>query len=344
MTLKVAVIGVGSMGANHARVNWEMPNVDLVGVVDADAHQAEMIGQKYRTRSYIDYRKMLDETKPDAVTIAVPTIHHRAVAFDVIERGIALLIEKPIAFSMEEGQAIINAADRSNVKLMIGHIERFNPAIIALKERIAAGELGRIFQMDARRQGPFPSRVGDVGVVIDLAVHDLDIMRYVSQNEVIRLYAETEKQIHSKYEDMLTAMLRMTDGAIGTLAINWLTPTKIREFIVNGERGMFRVDYLTQDLFYFENPVSHSSEWESMRVLRGVREGQMTRYVVNKKEPLRAEQEAFVNYVMNGVSSPISGSDGLKALELAKSIVYSGITHEMVDLQGVNNSSVTIPG
>jgi len=186
--------------------------------------------------------------------------------------------------------------------------------------------------MDARRQGPFPARIGDVGVVIDLAVHDLDIMRYVSQNEIVRVYAETEKHIHSKYEDMLSGLVRLSDGAIGTLSINWLTPTKIREFFATGERGMFQVDLLTQDLYFFENPDSYSSEWETLRVLRGVHEGKMTRYVLAKKEPLRSEQESFIDAVLNDKPAPITGEDGLKALELAKAIVMSGVNHKAIEI------------
>lgn len=333
MTLKTAVIGVGSMGFNHARVYWEMPEVELVGITDENDQISQTVAKKYSTRAYTNYHQMLDETNPDAVTLAVPTIHHHDIALDIIEREIPLLIEKPIAFTIEEGKNIIKYAREKNVKLMIGHIERFNPAIIALKEHIAEDELGRIFQMDAHRQGPFPARIADVGVVIDLAVHDLDIMRFVSQNEIIRVYAETEKHIHSKYEDLLSGLVRLSDGVIGTLTINWLTPTKIREFIVTGERGLFRCDYLTQDLYFFENPVSSGSEWENLRVLRGVREGKMVRHVVAKKEPLRSEQEAFIKAVMEDLPVPITGEDGLKALELAKTIVQSGTEHRIISFQ-----------
>ena len=332
MTLKAAVIGVGSMGVNHARIYWELPATDLVGISDMNDTLVNSVAKKYSTQAFTDYREMLDQVKPDIVTVAVPTLFHREVALEIINRGISLLIEKPIAFSLEEGQEIIDAAKTKGVKLMIGHIERFNPAIIGLKERIAEGELGRIFQMDAHRQGPFPARIGDVGVVIDLAVHDLDIMRYVSQNEIVRVYAETERHIHSKYEDMLTGLVRLSDGAIGTLIINWLTPTKIREFIVTGERGLFRVDLLTQDLYFYENPVSYSSEWETLRVLRGVREGQMTRFVLTKKEPLRAEQEAFIDSMLSDKPAPITGEDGLIALRLAKAIVTSGQQHMALEV------------
>lgn len=332
MTLKTAVIGVGSMGFNHARVNWEIPEADLVGIADENEELVQAVAKKFSTCPFFNYETMLDEVQPDAVTLAVPTIHHHKIALKIIERGIPLLIEKPIAFTLEEGEEIIEAARQNDVKLMIGHIERFNPAIIALKQHIANGELGRIFQMDAHRQGPFPARIADVGVVIDLAVHDLDIMRFVSQNEIIRVYAETEKHIHSEYEDLLTGLVRLSDGSVGTLTINWLTPTKIREFIVTGERGLFRCDYLTQDLYFYENSVSHGSEWENLRVLRGVREGQMIRHTVAKREPLRSEQEAFLNAVINDSPVPVTGEDGLTALLLAKTIVQSGTDHRIITL------------
>ena len=340
MSLKTAVIGVGSMGVNHARVYWELPGSELVGISDMNDNLVNSVAKKYSTRAYTDYRVMLDEVKPDVVTVAVPTLYHREVALEIIDRGISLLIEKPIAFDLDEGKKIITAAEAKGVKLMIGHIERFNPAIIALKQQVASGELGRIFQMDAHRQGPFPARIADVGVVIDLAVHDLDIMRYVSQQEVVRLYAETEKHIHSKYEDLLTGLVRMSDGAIGTLTINWLTPTKIREFIVTGERGLYRVDLLTQDLYMFENAVTHSSEWETMQILRGVREGKMTRFVIPKKEPLRAEQEAFLDAVQNNTAVPIPGEDGLKALELAKAVVESGAEHMTLEFAALTPGQI----
>lgn len=330
--IKVAVIGVGAMGRNHARVCSELPNVELIGVADPDAQAAGVVAKRYGGRIYTNYTQLLDQQKPDAVIIAVPTLDHLTVALQVIQRKIHLLIEKPIAFSVDEGQQIITAAEQASVQLMVGHIERFNPAVIALKAHLADGELGRVFQIDARRQGPFPARVKDVGVVIDLAVHDLDVMRYVSGAEVARVYAETEQRIHSTREDLLTSLIRLDDGTIGTLTINWLTPTKIRELYVTGECGMFRVDYLTQDLYFFENATAISGDWETLRVLRGVSEGRMIRHVVAKKEPLRAEQEAFLAAVRGEAPVAVTGRDGLKALELAQAVVASGLEHRAISL------------
>lgn len=332
MTLKVAVIGVGAMGGNHARVYSELPGVELVGVADSDAAAAQATARRYGGESYSDYRRLLDEQQPDAVTLAIPTIDHLEVALQVIQRGIHLLIEKPIAYSVEEGKQIIAAAEEAGIRLMVGHIERFNPAVVALKERLAKGELGRVFQIDARRQGPFPARVKDVGVVIDLAVHDLDVMRYITGAEIIRVFAETEHRIHSTREDLLSGLIRLDDGTVGTLTINWLTPTKIRELYVTGECGMFRVDYLTQDLYFFENATASGAEWETLRVLRGVSEGRMIRHVVAKKEPLRAELEAFIAAIRGQIPVPVTGLDGLKALALAQAIVTSGLEHRVISL------------
>lgn len=330
MTIKTAVIGVGTMGRQHARVYAEVLEAELAGVADVDLRAAEDVTRRYGGQAYSDYRLMLDECRPLAVSIAVPTVDHRDVALEVIDRGIHLLVEKPLAFTLEEGQEIIKAARERGVELMVGHVERFNPAVIALKEHISSGILGRVFQIDAHRQGPFPARVRDVGVVIDLAVHDLDIMRYVTETEIVRVYAETQRRIHSKHEDLLSGVVRMEDGTVGTLSTNWLTPTKIRELYVTGERGMFRVDYLTQDLYFFENATAQGASWETLRMLRGVSEGRMIRYALAKQEPLRGEIEEFMRAVRGEISVPVTGMDGLRAIELAHALAASGTGHRVV--------------
>ena len=332
MTLRTAVIGVGAMGVNHARIYADMPEVELVAVADSESQLLENIQRRFHVETFQDPIELLETMRPDAVSIAVPTVEHPAVALAAIEAGAHILLEKPIAFSLDEAERIIQAADQANVKLMVGHIERFNPAISELRARLIAGELGRVYQIDARREGPFPARVQDVGVVVDLAVHDLDVIRYVTGSEFTRVYAETERKIHSTHEDLLAGLLRLADGIVCTLSVNWLTPTKIREILVVGERGMFRVDYLTQDLYFFENAVTQSPDWDALQMLRGVSEGRMIRYVVAKKEPLRAEIEAFVGCVKSDTAPPVSGADALQALALAKAIVQSGQENRVIEL------------
>jgi len=191
-SLKAAVIGVGAMGRHHARVYTALPTTALVGVADADADRAAQVASTYAVPAYSDYRDMLESERPDLVTVAVPTSLHQAVAVHAMESGAHVLVEKPIAATIGEAKAIIDRADALGRKLMVGHIVRFDPAIQALKQHLDAGELGRIFQIVCRRVGPFPARVRDVGVVIDLAPRDLDVMRFVSADEPIRGYAEIQ--------------------------------------------------------------------------------------------------------------------------------------------------------
>jgi predicted dehydrogenase len=329
---RIGIIGAGAMGRNHARVLSEMPSVRLAGIADTIPAAAQGLAQRFGCSAFADYNQMLDTAKLDAVIVVVPTMYHLGVAEQVIARGLPLLVEKPIALTTDEAQRIIGMAQRDRVKLAVGHVERFNPAVIALKQRLAKGDLGRMFQINARRQGPLPERIRDVGVAIDLAVHDLDIMRYVSGSEITRVYAETSYYLNTQHEDSLSGLARLDNGTVGTLAINWFTPTKIRELCVIGEGGMFRVDYLTQDLFFYENATTHSSEWETLQVLRGVSEGSMTRFAIAKKEPLRAELEAFVAAVRDEAPIAVCGEDGLLALALAQAMLQSSQTNQPVHI------------
>jgi len=331
VSLRVGVIGLGAMGRNHARVYWELPDADLVGVSDINLEAVEGIAKKFNTEGYSDFRTMLDRTKPEAVSLAVPTSLHKEVALEAIQRSIHILIEKPIAFSLEEAIEIAQAAQQYNVQLMIGHIERFNPAILELKQHIQAGDLGEVLQLDARRQGPFPSRINDVGVVIDLAVHDIDIMRFVTGQEVQRVSAEIQYHIHSGKEDLLSAVMRFSKGAVGTLNTNWLTPTKIREISVLGTNGLFVVNYLTQDLRFFKNSAI-SAEWETLNILRGVTEGEMTKFVFPRKEPLRAEVEAFLSAVRGEIPVPVNAKDGFAALKVAQALIQAGQRYSIITI------------
>lgn len=333
--LKVAVIGVGSMGRNHARVYNDLDGTHLVAVADNDMQIASDVAADYGASAYTSYQDLLASESPDAVSIAVPTALHEQVALDALEAGSHVLIEKPIASTMEAGRRIIDRARTLGRKLMIGHIVRFNPAIQELKRRLADHELGKIFQIACRRVGPFPPRIRDVGVVVDLASHDLDLMRYLTGLDPIRVYAEIEQQIHTEHEDLLLGLLRFPAGLSASLEINWLTPVKVREVLVLGERGMFRVDDLTQDIYFYENASAGGDIWSALRTLKGVSEGTMTRYPLQRYEPLRAELQAFVDSIAADEPAPVSGDEGLAALRLALAMVKSGQTHQVVEVADV---------
>jgi predicted dehydrogenase len=339
-TLRAGVIGLGAMGANHARVYREIAGVELAAVADIDAARVSEVASG-SAHGYEDYRRLLDEERIDLVSVAVPTGTHLDVATDVIARGVALLVEKPLAGTLEEGRQIAALAQKAGVMLTAGHIERFNPAVIELKRRVTAGELGRVFQVHARRVGPFPARVRDVGVVLDLAPHDIDVMRFLLGSEITRVHAETEQRINTEREDMLIGTLRFANGVVGVLDVNWLTPTKIRELSVLGERGMFVVDYLARELTFYQNAdhdgpgqasyVDQPADWAA-RHLKGVSEGPVQRIPIEKREPLRVELESFARAVREGTAPEVSAEDALAAIEVSGALVRSAAQGVAVEL------------
>jgi len=314
------------MGMNHARVYSELDSVDLVAVVDPDAQAAGRAARRYRSTPFADCRSALEATSPDIVSVAVPTRLHEAVALEAIGHGCHVLVEKPMALSLDGGRRIIDAAAARNVKLTVGHIERFNPAVVEIKKRLERQELGRIFQVHARRLSPFPGRIDDVGVVLDLATHDIDVIRHLLGAEVRRVFAETDQKAHASCEDLVTALIRFSNGVIGVLDVNWLTPTKVRQLAILGERGMYIADYLTQDLYWYQNGPT-SGSWDALSTFRGAWEGDMVKVRLEKKEPLRAELEAFVAAVVDDSEPQVSGLDGLAAIEIGMMMMGSGHQH-----------------
>lgn len=317
--VKAAVIGLGSMGANHARVMADTPGVELVGVVDTDPDRVAHAVSGRMTRGFPTVEALFEADRPSLVSIVVPTLLHEAVALDVIRRGANVLVEKPIAATLDEGRRIAAAAASAGVVISIGHIERFNPAIRELKRRLAEGQGGRVLQLRARRVGPFPHRIRDVGVIHDLAPHDIDIMRYLLGDEVEWVFADARRHINTDNEDLFAGILRFRGGAMGLLDINWLTPTKERSLSVLCERGMFVVDYAAQSLAFYENFAAAARDG----AIGSVTEGPMTRYTIANREPLRAEIEAVRDAVLEGGVAPVTAHDGLVALAVSEALVRS---------------------
>jgi UDP-N-acetylglucosamine 3-dehydrogenase len=318
-TIRAAVVGLGSMGANHARVLGDLAGVELIGVADPDPARVAKVTSGRSLPGFPDVERLLAETHPQLVSVVVPTGLHEQVALKVIANGAHLLVEKPIAATMESAKRIAAAAQARGVLLTVGHIERFNPAIRELKQRLLAGQGGRVLQLRARRVGPFPHRIRDVGVIHDLAPHDIDIMRYLLDDEVERVYAEARRHINTDNEDLFAGMLHFRGGALGLLDINWLTPTKERTLTVLCEKGMFVADYAEQTLDFYENFAAAEREG----AIASVTEGPMTRYPIAYREPLRVELEAFRDAVMAGGPAPVSAHDGMAALAVAEALVRS---------------------
>ncbi len=331
MPLKIAVVGAGSMGMNHLRVlrDFNEEQVQLVGVAETYEPNLKRAVSRFNVAGYTDYWEMVERTHPDLVAVVVPTQLHFEVASYLLDRGINVLLEKPMASTIEEADTLIQLAHLRAAKLAIGHVERFNPAIIEVKRHLIAGELGRVFHLHARRLGPFPPRIRDVGVTLDLATHDIDVMRYLADAEVEHVYAEMQRRVHNTREDLLLGVLRFTTHAIGILDVNWLTPTKVRELSITGERGMYLVNYLTQDVYFYENDYT-TTTWDALRSLTGVSEGTMTRFKVQKVEPLHLEYEDVIAAIHSDTVPTVSGEDGVAVLKVVHQLTESACAVEGV--------------
>jgi UDP-N-acetylglucosamine 3-dehydrogenase len=321
MRLKIAVVGTGSMGMNHLRVlrDFSEEQVHIVGVAETCEPSLKRAVSRFHAPGYTDYREMVERARPDLVAVVVPTHLHFEIASYLLDLGINVLVEKPMTGTVDEALALIELARVRGAKLAVGHVERFNPAVTAVRARLTAGELGKIFHLHARRLGPFPPRIRDVGVTLDLATHDIDVMRYLADAEVEHVYSETRRHIHTTHEDLLLGVLRFTNQAIGVLDVNWLTPTKVRELSITGEKGMYLINYLMQDVFYYENDYT-TTNWDTLRTLTGVSEGTMTRLKIQKAEPLRLEYEAVMDAIRHDVSPAVSGEDGLAVLRVVRQL------------------------
>lgn len=326
--LRFGVIGLGSMGRNHVRVLSEEPAVELVAVADVDDEARGRIEKARRVTAYRSYEAMLAEERLDAVVIALPTSLHEEAAVAAAAAGVHFLVEKPLAGSVEAARRIKEAAAAAGVEATVGHVERFNPVVTATKRGLVAGELGRVFQIRANRTGPLPVRIKDVGVVVDLGTHDFDMVRYLVDKPVDRVFAETAKRMLSDHEDLFSGLMRFTDGAIALFDVNWLTPVKIRELQIVGEGGLYRVDLLNQDLYFYEN--SHTRYWADAEGRTGVSEGNMVKYRIDRGEPLRFELLSFVDHLQDKNGLVVGLDDGIAAVQLAEAVKLSAEEHRAV--------------
>jgi predicted dehydrogenase len=298
-SLRVGVVGVGVMGANHARVLAEMPGVHLVGVADPDEQQADFVAGILGCEAVPGVAELLDKGV-DAVSIAAPTHLHRDIALACVDHGAHVLVEKPIASSVAEGNEIIAAARRANVTLMVGHVERFNPAVQAIKEAIRGED---ILSIAITRVGPFPPRMSNVGVVIDLAVHDIDLIGWFTESEIVEVQPQLSSAKAAR-EDIALLQFRTASGVLAHINTNWLTPFKARTVHVATKRKYIIGDLLTRQVtecFGFQPDGSYS----------------MRHLSVGHSEPLRSELTAFISAIRNGAPPAVTGEDGVASLEIA---------------------------
>ena len=308
--INVGVIGVGAMGYNHARVYYRLEEANLVAVSDVSERTLNKVCEKYDAKGYSDYEDLLKDPEIEVVSVCVPTTHHHDVVMKAIEYGKHVLVEKPIAFSLEEAEEMIAAAKEKGVILGTGHVERFNPAVQKAKELIENDVIGDVVSASAKRVGPFPPRIKDVGVCIDLAIHDLDVMYYLFNEDVEQVYG-TMSSILDKtdFEDHAEIMVSFTN-ATGILEVNWLTPYKRREIEITGTDGIISVDYIEQSIEVF---------------------GKFAQDInIKPEEPLKEELKSFLEAVDEGKDPVITGEDGLNALKMVIAASKSSRAHKPI--------------
>jgi len=335
--LRIGVIGCGRMGAFHVRNYSQIDCAQLVAVADPDPQMRESALAGTRVAGYSDWREMIQygNEELDAVSIACPSEYHAEVALEALAAGLHVLVEKPIATTLPDALRMRSAAYEADRKLMVGHVDRFNPSVAKLRELVADGRLGQVYRAHTTRVGPLPTRIQDTGVAIDLATHDLDVMQHVLGASIHEIYADGGRFQHSSQEDLLTCLARFGEpgeaATLGLLDVNWLTPEKKREIALIGENGLLRASYITQDVWFVES-TNAPLQWDGLSVLRGDGEGAAVRFSLAKAEPLRAELEAFCRCVLDDTPEPVSAHDGVKALAAALAVRESAAVRRPVEL------------
>ncbi|MDO5851650.1 MAG: Gfo/Idh/MocA family oxidoreductase [Methanobacteriaceae archaeon] len=310
----VGVIGVGAMGYNHVRIYSELKCANLLAISDMMRGTLDQVSKEFNTVGYVDYDNILQIEDITAVNICVPTVFHKEVVLRAIEAGKNVLVEKPIAPKLPEAREMIKAAEETGVKLMTGHVERFNPAVQKAKELLDQEIIGNIVSASAKRLGPYPPRIRDVGVSIDLAIHDIDIFHYLFKSPAKTVYANMGNRLKGcEFEDHAEIMTKYQNGVVSILETNWLTPYKKRQLDITGTEGIISIDYGNQTLKLYQKDHSENIP-------------------IANKEPLKEELKSFIDAVDNNTKPPITGMDGYNALEVVQAAIRSTKESTLVHL------------
>ncbi|MEM2917124.1 MAG: Gfo/Idh/MocA family oxidoreductase [Candidatus Bathyarchaeia archaeon] len=314
--LRVAVVGIGFWGRNHVRVFRELPQTELVGICDINAERVSALAKELEIEGYTDSNQLLKRNDLDAVTICTWTTTHAEEATKALNAGKHVLIEKPIASTVPEAKKIVELAKRKQLHLMVGFIERFNPGVQRVKEAINEGKIGTLVSATARRVSQWPERIGDIGVVKDTAIHDIDVMRYLFGEDPVAVYAKVGNLRHKRFEDYAQIMLSFKQNRTAFIETNWLTPYKTRNLIVTGSEAIISLDYLTQKVTIETagQTLTPRYEWQ---------------------EPLKLELQHFADSILNNKEPQVTGEDGLKALIIAEAALKSTQNNKAVLLEEI---------
>jgi UDP-N-acetylglucosamine 3-dehydrogenase len=324
--LRAGLVGLGMMGRHHARVLASLPGVDFVGVSDP-AGDVNAVAQG---RPVVKSVAELIALDIDYAMVAVPTIYHLEIGKELANAGIHAMVEKPLSHDTVSSHALARAFAEAGLIGAVGHIERYNPALQEARRRLT--QLGSLYQVVTRRQGPFPARIADVGVVKDLATHDIDLTSWITSQSYVSVTAHTALRTGREHEDLVAVIGTLQDGTITNHLVNWLSPLKERVTILTGEKGAFVADTLTADLTFYANGTV-ASQWDEIAQFRGVSEGDVIRYAISKHEPLRMEHENFRDAILGKQADIVTMEQGLATVVVAEAIIESARS----------NSTITIP-
>jgi UDP-N-acetylglucosamine 3-dehydrogenase len=328
-TLRAGLVGLGMMGRHHARVLASLEDVQLVAVADA---RGDVHGVAAGRRVFTAVEPLID-AGIDYCAVAVPTALHEEVGLALAAAGVHTLIEKPLAQDLPSARKLADAFADAGLVAAVGHVERYNPALQSARRRLEQGELGTVYQIITRRQGPFPNRIADVGVIKDLATHDIDLTAWVAQQPYTSVAARTAYKSGREYEDLVAMIGMLADGTITNHLVNWLSPLKERVTIMTGERGALVADTLTADLTFYANG-SVPTTWSDLQQFRGVSEGDMIRYAMAKPEPLRVEHENFRDAVLGKKADIVTMEEGLRTILVAEAMIESANSGTTVVVDG----------
>jgi len=325
--LKIGVIGTGSMGKNHARVCSELEKVELIGIADVDKVTAKKVAERFGTKSFFDYKEIIPQI--DAAIIATPTFTHHKIAMDLIDNGKHVLVEKPICDSIEKAEELVKKARKEDIVLAVGHIERHNPAVKFVKDALDKKRFGELITIASKRVSKFYGRIKDVGVILDVGIHDIDIMRFLA-GEVKSVYARAGRfNDNISHEDHANIILGFENEVNGVVEVNWLTPMKIRKLFLTCSENFVEADYIDQSV-----TISSSSfrQIDEMDLFHIPIQYDVNQVALEKREPLKNEIEDFVNAIENNKKPLATGEDGSIALKIAEAAIESYKKGEVVKL------------
>jgi len=312
--LNVAVIGTGFWGRNHARVYRELPSTELVGICDVNAERAKIVAEQFDAKAYTSSSRMLKNKEIDAVSICTWSTVLAKEAFKALRAGKHVLVEKPMATNTRQAEQLIKTAEENALHLTVGFLMRFIPGLQHIRKAVEKKEIGELVCVTAKRVSQWPERIGDVGVVKDTAIHDIDVMRYISNESPTSVYAKTGSMRHRQFEDYAQLMLTYEDEKSAFIESNWLTPYKTRTLTVTGSDAIMRLDYITQDLW-----------------IESAKESLQPRYAF--QEPLKLELQHFAECITEKKKPIITGGDGLEALKIAEAALQSSARNRMIKLR-----------